>query len=260
MTMGEKYVSIRGKTFLYKQKAPFVASGVSVRGAIEYHPDEDKLRCHECGNWFENLGNHVRTHGLTSRQYKSKHGLNRNTSLANEHHRIASSQNLSAWRRSHPTEQREQALKASAKSRAGDQIRGPRTELHNEQNRCPAQLLHRIKQIAARLGRTPTVRDLKEVGISCHSTLYTLNVTTLRGLMTLVGLVPNGTGRPHYSGPLLIELLRDFYVSSGRLPSETDFHRGRLPCRETFIRHFGNMTNAYEGAGLLKVAQAAGGN
>jgi hypothetical protein len=81
MTHAEQ-VLIRGKVFLYKQKAPFVPSGKSVLGALEYDEATDRVRCHECGEWFGSVGQHARrAHMLSPKDYNARHGLRLGASL-----------------------------------------------------------------------------------------------------------------------------------------------------------------------------------
>ncbi|MFA6201482.1 MAG: MucR family transcriptional regulator [Bacteroidales bacterium] len=44
---------------------------------LVYNKDDDKLKCLECGKWYVHLGTHVwRAHGISTRDYKIKFGLN----------------------------------------------------------------------------------------------------------------------------------------------------------------------------------------
>ena len=42
--MAERKVLFNDKVFLYKQKAPFVPSGMSIQGGLEWDPEQDKIR------------------------------------------------------------------------------------------------------------------------------------------------------------------------------------------------------------------------
>jgi len=260
--MTERRVRINGKIFLYKQKAPFVSSGASIKGAIEYDPDEDKIRCHECGGWFQNLGPHLKycpkAQGMSGREYKYRHGLKLTSSLVSErlrdiHRRDALARHLRPTVRPHarPWEHRRSF-----------------SETRNERGTCQAQLLQRMKDLGARLGRTFTMAEMTAAGISTRSTFHLFGVKDLRSLMALVGLVPNGQGfrvpgksrKPHprlYAPDLLAEVMVNFYVRHGRVPSWTDYRRGLLPDRRTFIRAFGSIPAAFEAAGLGLVARKA---
>ena len=44
--------------------------------------DGRRLMCHECGGWYRSVGSHVtRSHGMTARDYKIRHGLPLGTAL-----------------------------------------------------------------------------------------------------------------------------------------------------------------------------------
>lgn len=75
-------VLIHGIVFAAEEKAPFIASGQSVYGAIEFDPAQGKIKCHECGEWMESIGHHsATTHSLAAREYRRKYGLNAATTL-----------------------------------------------------------------------------------------------------------------------------------------------------------------------------------
>lgn len=244
--MSEPSVIIRGKVFLYKQKAPFVPSGKSVLGALEYDQDRDKVRCHECGRWFRSVAQHIfSAHGISADGYKSAHGLQRNTALVCERTRSAHIKN---------------AAKSENLSRGGFQAdavlarkskRSVRSmERRNLSGTCPAQLLQKIVQVAHRIGRTPSISELSSYGVSAASALRLFRVSSVGDVMALAGLQPNATGRECYSREVLIEMLRDHWVEFKRLPARSDYRRGLLPSRGQFLRVFGGMREAYVAAGI----------
>jgi hypothetical protein len=49
-------VIIRGHVFPRAEKEPFVASGESLLGALEYNQETDQTKCHECGKMNGCLG------------------------------------------------------------------------------------------------------------------------------------------------------------------------------------------------------------
>lgn len=73
--MPSTHVLIRGHKFTYAEKSPFVRSGESLLGAIEYDEATDQTKCHECGEFFRGMGNHVKAHGISRFEYNTKHGL-----------------------------------------------------------------------------------------------------------------------------------------------------------------------------------------
>ena len=258
--MAEQFVRINGKTLLYKQKAPFVASGMSIQGGIEYDAEEDKLRCHECGEWFKSLGPHIwQAHGISGRDYKSKHALMMGSSLVNENMRLIASRTMAAMNSADPEACRKRISNLLNRGR-GSRVHRLRAELRNERRTCPAQLLADIRKLASKLGHTPSQTELSQAKMSGRSACLALNVKTIGAVVSLAGLVPNGSSHFLYTPEVLIEILRDFYVSHGRLPRQrTDHNRGLLPSCPTFRRAFGSMKQAFRAAGLGLVAAAEGG-
>src|SRR5919108_730413 len=52
-------------------------------GHLPYDPDEDKVQCHLCGDWFRLVGaSHVRWHGWTLDEYREAFELLKRTSTA----------------------------------------------------------------------------------------------------------------------------------------------------------------------------------
>ena len=264
--MTERQVIIRGKTFLYKQKAPFVQSGVSVQGALEYDQQEDRIRCHECGAWFEALGTHLRVvHGMTALAYKLAHGLGRGTGLINERLRgelVLRGKRVLACVEGGVGARAAQAREALRRQGYPHPARTQRLEERNEKGTCQAQLLAKIKRIAGACGHTPSRNELADRGVSHQSALHALNVRDMASVMEMAGLLPNkfgyipgrATGRPMlYSREGLLEMLRNFKAHSGRLPSFADCSLA-LPCAGTFYKHFGSWREALRAAGLGRVA------
>jgi hypothetical protein len=268
MTHAEQ-VLIRGKVFLYKQKAPFVPSGKSVLGALEYDETTDRVRCHECGEWRCHLGPHVsKSHGIDSREYRRRHGIASGSPISG----IQTTARFSAAAQKRKAmgalkigtrEQMLRAVAASAETRRARKQSGEPPRLHaerrNENGTCQAQLMARIRSVADRVGRTPTRAELRSAGIDADSACLAFNVSSLGSVMSLAGLARNdcATGRRKYSRVILTEMLRDFYTRWGRLPAMPDFRIGLLPKHQNFHYHFGSMAAAYEAAGLAKVAQVA---
>lgn len=156
-----EHVLIRGAVYRYTEKAPFVRSGVSVCGAIEYDAATDFLRCHECGEFFENLGVHIGHHEMGQDEYREKHGLNARTPLAN--YRLRQIRSVACTARRQYEKARQHLFKK------GNGSTGGRTgqkkmmlELLNARGNCKAQIVEKLKEAAAELGRRPKERELVE--------------------------------------------------------------------------------------------------
>lgn len=182
-------IMIRGHIFESRTKAPFVPSGVSVYGAVEYDFQRDRLRCHECGEWFASLSAHIGhgVHDIDIRQYKIKHGLRLTSSLVS-------------------VEGRETRSKTSITNRAGDSLARNRSsntrkapirvhgERRNEEGKCAAQISYKIHRLAKSLGRTPTSEELSVAGLSVSVVLASFKRKNIREVMECIGLEPRMPG------------------------------------------------------------------
>ena len=180
-------VIIRGHVFPRAEKEPFVASGESLLGALEYNQETDQTKCHECGKWFSGLGWHVtKSHDMTLPEYKISHGLRGSSAVCGL--RIRESHREAAKRLNVPgkgilSPNRPHPARPKAKS----------DEWRNEQARCNAQLLFRIQTTAAQVGHTPSKADLQAYGLQ-HTTIRNAFGSIDRA-MREAGLEPNGQGK-----------------------------------------------------------------
>lgn len=93
--------------------------------------DEGRVLCHECGGWYRSVGSHVtRSHGITARDYKIRHGLPLGTALVSPdlselHSRNATGRVGGAgWARLEA--RRDPAAAAAARDEESLRKRGPR--------------------------------------------------------------------------------------------------------------------------------------
>ncbi len=240
----DRKVVIRGIVCDYEAKAPFVVSGRSLQGALELSGCGAKLKCHECGHYHGGLGNHVaKTHGLTARDYRAKHGLRSTARL------IAPS----VKRKANTSGLRPQG-KRGVRPSGPRQPKRPQFEDRNLRGTCLAQLKARVLRVAEELGRTPTWVDLQKAGIPPTWSAGKFGVAGIDELMRACGLEPNGNRtNVRYSGNqrlVLIELLRDAYVNLGRPLRASDCKAPLLPSRHTIQRYFGSWQIAIDQAGL----------
>lgn len=244
----QRYVIIRGQVFRWEEKAPFVSSGKSVHGAIEYDREAEKVKCHECGEWFRKIGIHIKnSHPISSvPNYKSKHGIRRCSSLSTPDLRAQMSSN--AKRNSKFIGNYNNRKYLTIKSAAPRGGVGP--EYYNEKGYCPVQIPNKIIAKAAELGRTPAGSDFKPGFLSAARARY----GSWSKACQAAGLQPNALHGKRYSHELLREALMDFYVLNQRLPRRTEWGNGRLASDVTYRTYFGSIPAAYEVAGLGLVA------
>lgn len=187
--MADRHVMIRGQVFRWEEKQPFVSSGVSVYGAVEYDFERDRLRCHECGLWFASLAAHLGhgAHDIGARDYKIKHGLRLMASLVSrEGSRVRSA-----------TSRANKAGESLAINGSRNHRQAPvrmHGERRNEEGKCAAQLSFRIHSLAKRLGRTPTTAELRKCGMSGSVILRSFKESSIGAVMEKIGLAPRSQG------------------------------------------------------------------
>ncbi len=159
-------VIIRGYIFDYEEKAPFVLSGKSTLGALEYEPETDRTKCHECGEWARSLAHHVRrAHSLNRKDYNVKHGLRRSSALSGMKRRNNHSIASRAMNNIGKATATASAVAQAKRNTGGTRPAGPQLEVRNLNARCMAQVTFRLMTLAAQLGHTPTPRERKDAGL-----------------------------------------------------------------------------------------------
>lgn len=187
--MVSPYVMIRGHIFKSEEKQPFIPSGVSIYGAVEYDFERDRLRCHECGLWFASLAAHLGhgAHEIGVREYKIKHGLRLMASLVSRE----GSRVRSVTSRANKTGESLAINRSRNPRQAPVRIHGER---RNEEGKCAAQLSFRIHSMAKQLGRTPTTVELRVAGMGISIILRSFQEKSLGDVMEKIGLAPRSQG------------------------------------------------------------------
>lgn len=238
-----RYVRIDGRVFLYRSKEPYISSGQSVLGAIEYNPQADTLKCHECGEWHKSLGTHsAMLHGIRANAYKKKHGLKRKTSLVSEGLRSAASTRMATaneLRGGTPLqldpEMREAANQAlRATGRGGTHC----PEHRNLRKTCQAQIIQRVNEFAGELRHTPSQIEIEDIGLTKDTVCFALNVATWNEAMQICNLEPNRKG-VSMSRETAYALIQGFIEKYKRVPRTSDINRGLVPSYDTLKRLFG---------------------
>lgn len=268
MTAIPTHAIIQGEYFEYAEKMPYTTSGAGDFGVLRYDEATDRLQCHECGKWSRALGSHVsRSHRITTREYKVKHGLKIKTKLCGR--RLIEYYQQRQQRADFVRFTAESARKGSAARLANVQQRGADgyaksgygAEWQNVNNRCHAQIMASFYSLKDRLGRTPTVAEMtRSFHISIETIKRRFPVNTYNEFVEFCGSIPRKVGRFHRLGQTaLVELARDYYVKRGRLPNTTDAGRGGFPNYRIITREFGSWRNFLKAAGLAVVAEKQGG-
>lgn len=232
----DQMVRINGEILHYDFKAPYVVSGESLYGALEWNDKTDTIRCHECGEYQAYLPHHIITvHNLSANDYKAKHGLRLSTSLIRE-------------------TTRQKMVKASINEKRVLVLRRPSIvkgrkpthpkrsgEFYNIKKLCPAQLMDDIKKISLAVGHTPTRSELRENNLHHKTILHRLNCKSMTEVMQLLDLAPNEASKnlQKYTKIQLHQLLRNFIMQYDRKPTEGDAKRGLIPSNYFYRKYFG---------------------
>jgi len=251
-------VLVGGEVFLYKDKAPWDRSGFSIKGALEYDPEDDTVRCHECGQWFRSLTFHLPAiHGITSASYKARHDLKQKTALISEGYRVklinhghTRVKDLKAYWSTVKNRKNVVARALAARKKNKKKWNTRTTEHLNELSLCPPQAIEKIRELANRLHRTPTTAELEEAGIPPSNLRWTFGSIT--NAMKLAELDPHRHGHNlrEYSKDELLQRLRTFVEAHGRAPARSDLRRDLLPSEGPFIRVFGSWRNVIKSCGM----------
>lgn len=240
-------------SYMAFEKSPLrkVEGGYGFMGTLEFDVEtKEHTRCHVCGYFYKQLGNHIRAHKIGLEDYKDKFSLGMKVSLAAPQSRKPIFQR---WQ-SLSEEQRKEHL---AKMREGykkrlDTGRPTRKKAlywKNVEDRCPDQLLDKIERLAKKLGRTPTSREYsKEYGSSfLGSVLGTYG--TWGNALKIVKMAPKTSGYGNrYTKESIIQILLDFQYQHERQAMSTDINRGFLPSNTAFKKYFGSFIEAKRAA------------
>ena len=241
--------------------------GYGYYGVLLITPDLEKVQCHLCGRLFKALPLHlVNEHDITARNYKVKFALQQKTGLLSEMERSKRAQAYFDYRERIGPEAvdkmrenaRKQAVIASRGAYLKNGMRGHSLEYKNLHGTCPDQILDQITILAKELGHTPSQREFFKHS-SRYEALMRLTFGTWLNALKVLGMKPKErvyvkgykmTNYRRYTKEDLLERLRMFYKTNGRLPMFSDFQSDLLPSYKTYCSRFGGIENARKEAGL----------
>lgn len=228
------HILLLGIVFNRKDKEPFSKSGYSLLGTLEYEQNTDCVKCHECGDFFNDLAHHIPAiHDLSVREYRNNHGLCSKTKLRglfignrSAKRNPVSFSNLSK----RPKRDSSSYLQKARKSKV---LQRPSEEILNFRNRCNLQIISRISELGRKVGHTPTIPEMEDVGI-WRSTLESCFGSASEAIR-LAGMEPRRPGKDgcisirKRIGPLLntgsfFSIGRNRELSQLRLEGQTAFH------------------------------------
>jgi len=246
-----EYVLIRGAVFRMEDKVPFENSGYSIKGAFEFDPSRERIRCHHCGDWFKSVAAHLVSASMNVDNYRIEHGLLKKTGL------VVPSISASIRERtiSMMAQRDPSHLAAIMGSVRRSPPLGPRDEYRNSVNRCDLQITEQFRSLSVELGRPPLLREFSNKFGAAGASVITQRLGGIAGVCNRLGIDPNpthgGSGHgPIFTKQILIDSLRDFYARNGRLPRCKEYSQFGIPSMRTYTKVFGSMANAYVESGF----------
>lgn len=235
----------------YKEPLTAVPHGFGFMGTLAKTEDGELIQCHICGNLYAQLGIHAAMkHGVKVAEYKEEFQLAGRTTL------VSPAQRERAIKVANEAPEALKALRLANLAAAreigshGATWTGKSLEQKNKEGICPDQLLQKIQDLAAVLGRAPSLREFRNhyKGL-VHVTYNTFG--SWKTAVRLAGLKPARVGRaPFYTGDDLLEMIRRFHKEYDRRPSSADLRAGLLPSAWTYTSYFGSWSNALKEAGI----------
>jgi hypothetical protein len=250
---------------IYKDPLKKNDNGFGFLGCMMQTPDKDKVQCHICGKLFGHLGFHVKTgHKITSKEYREKFGLAKDTSLTSKVTRekllakyleIPEETRL-AWREKGQASFKK-LLKAGKLHSKGYKWS---LEYKNKHGSCPDQILDQIKQFKEKHGRVPSIDDFVHEHPKGTRYVYLAKRTfgswakaIEKAGMEVRKSDTKGQIYRRWDKESLIDLLQTFTRENGRIPRYTDLQEGELPTRGVFVNAFGSLEKAREEAGVYNI-------
>ena len=253
-------VCYKASVFKLDKDKPLVAvdadRGYGVMGALAFDEKTEKIQCHICGQMFRDLRPHLVKHGIDPVKYKDRFGLSPVNPLRSPATRELKIMNDIKRFSLMSSEQREKYMEGrkryyEARHRSSQKGKGYNEsqtkismEIRNIHDRCPAQMIDKLKRLAVKLGHTPTKTECPFVKV-LRVLFGTYNKAVLEA-----GLKPNPNTPRKWNKGSLITLLKNFVKDHGRVPVASDCRQKLLPGVSIFEDHFGTWGNAKKEADL----------
>ncbi len=164
-----KYNSPSGFVNVGKYIPPFekVKKGFGYMGVIVEDYESGKLQCHICGEWLQMFNSHLaQTHKMTSNEYRKKFGLSISTALRSKKLRLNQSAVMIKLMKEHPERFNNKFSHngfGKGNSYAGNRKGKQKAEeTVNKYGVCDLQIMDRILKLRDKLGKTPTLIDIKK--------------------------------------------------------------------------------------------------
>jgi len=239
---------------LYKLYPPFrkLVDGYGYPGVILERTSDGKIQCHECGDWFETLGNHTLTaHKLTAQEYKKKYSLRKKDVLISRSMKTKQSKNHKRHNRlTLKSLCKRKRIKAARKSYENNLTAKYTLAALNDKGLCPDQINHRFDVVACLLKKQPSLKDIYQYDSPIASKIVRQfgsfnNYLKSREMPTHTF----GTGRSSntYSDIQIIVGIRQVFFDKGHVRQKDLIG---FPSYPTILKRFGSLENALREAGI----------
>ena len=232
------------------------------QGVVLYNEEKDKVQCAICGEWFEQLGQHVNSHKMKADEYRRTFGLGSKVALCTPTVSKKLSDNVSPEMKEFIKKRGAEILKAMPEEKKVLnrkrilQYRREAIGFKNLTGLCRAQIEARLLVIRD-IVKKGTIEELTmgeirkyDISLAAH---FQNKYKTVDEIVKKVGLTP-GT-RDKYTEVELISQLRSWVFNNKRIPTAKDLSTAHLPKWETYRRYFGSWRRAKEMAGLGQMVE-----
>lgn len=231
-----KYNSPSGFVHIGKYVPPFekVKEGYGFMGVIVEDWNSEKLQCHICGKWFENIPTHLRhAHNITANDYKKNYGLLQSTALKSKRLRIRQSEVMQKLRGKNKANRHSFSKKNSF---AGNRKNTKRAvEGRNKYGVCDLQIMQKVIELKKELGKTPTLTQLvKRYGCAFVFHLHKRYGSYVKYCQDLGFDANYSNFNPKYT--------KEYFIEKA-LSNEPTMRIFTLNEYAGLRRHFGNLTN-----------------
>lgn len=175
------YETPSGKAYIGLAKKPLMKNkhGYGFQGVLLQSENRNLVQCSECGGWMRQItAAHLRKHGLTTKQYREKFGLNAAQGLISDMRHIAlmkqCEEQLGGLDHVQKFAKGRKKLQERNKevTKSGKRVQNKNTmQQYNAWGTCPEQLKAAVANYIHRFHRLPTNRSPKKGGCSKAKTL-----------------------------------------------------------------------------------------
>ena len=197
--------------------------------------------CHECGKFYYSLANeHVRKHGLNEKEYKTKYGLLKTTSLLSNKIRDKrrAAQKILLLDSDYLEKKRQWMANARLHRKTHGRERTP--EFENRNDTCPAQLIRWLTDAAKIYGDNITYHEAENYRPGFNFLLRS-RFGTFNKAKQIAKLAINHSMNEKLEKHLILEDMCSFYSKYNRWPMLKDYKNGMMLCSRRPIRSNGGL-------------------